>query len=472
MIDFTFKAVLVLVMALHIFNTPYTKVEESFNIQAVHDILYHGNNLSKYDHNEFPGVVPRSFVGPLALSAFCYPAVMIINYLNFPKLYSQFVCRFVLGFVVCLALLKLSKNLSKKKSNLFILFTVSQFHLMYYSSRTLPNIFALVIVLYAISSWLENKNTEFIWYSAFVIIIFRAELAMFLGVLLLVKLFERKIKFFQLIKHCLIAGPAALGLTVSVDSYFWQRWLWPEGEVFYYNTLLNKSSNWGTEPFLWYFYSAIPRSLLLTYGFLPLFIATNLPNNLKQLFYAALMYVFMYSFLPHKESRFIIYVYPVFNMVAADVASNLMHSRIASYYRKLSIFFMCCLVVGNFCLTMVFSIVSSFNYPGGDAFRKFHIINQNKDNLFVHITNAAAQTGVTRFGELFTTWKYSKDEQFDWFKRNNSNYSFTHVIIESPCNRDNHSIQAVIYSYKKLSLSKSFPFLSILLDSSLCILET
>lgn len=88
---------MLLVVAAHVVLAPFTKVEESFNIQASHDVLYNRARLHEYDHHEFPGVVPRTFVGAVALLAASSPVVALLHALHFPKLVSQHVVRLVLG---------------------------------------------------------------------------------------------------------------------------------------------------------------------------------------------------------------------------------------------------------------------------------------------------------------------------------------------------------------------------------------
>lgn len=82
-LDRALQLCLVSLIGVHLVASPYTKVEESFNIQATHDILTYGmpwknanqTISTRYDHVDFPGSVPRTFVGALVLAGISGPFV-------------------------------------------------------------------------------------------------------------------------------------------------------------------------------------------------------------------------------------------------------------------------------------------------------------------------------------------------------------------------------------------------------------
>ncbi|KAJ8963153.1 hypothetical protein NQ318_018618 [Aromia moschata] len=296
--------IMFIIAAAHLVYCPFTKVEESFNIQAMHDILYHRLNLSQYDHHDFPGVVPRTFIGPLFISLLAAPFVAFMEFLNVNKFWTQYLVRTILASCVVGSFHILSKTLEKQFGTRWlqwlIAITVTQSHFMFYLSRPLPNILALPLVLLALDGWLRNDHKYFVLFSGAAIIIFRVELALFLGILLLYDLYYKRITLKRLVQIAIPGGIAFLMLSVVVDSIFWNRPLWPEGE---------------TSPFLWYFYSAIPRGMAASVFLVP--IGLLFDERVRKLAVPALLFVFLYSFLPHKELRFIIYVFPFLNAAAA-----------------------------------------------------------------------------------------------------------------------------------------------------------
>lgn len=77
---------------------------------------------------------------------------------------------------------------------------------------------------------------------------------------------------------------------------------------------------YGTQPFLWYFYSVAPRLLLSSIVFVFL-----RPKQFANKYAAvAFLYVLAYSWLPHKELRFVIYSLPLVNICVADGITQLL----------------------------------------------------------------------------------------------------------------------------------------------------
>ncbi|XP_025990233.2 probable Dol-P-Man:Man(7)GlcNAc(2)-PP-Dol alpha-1,6-mannosyltransferase [Solenopsis invicta] len=423
---------IILVSLLHLLYCPFTKVEESFNLQAMHDILYHGFNLTEYDHHEFPGVVPRSFLGPIIVSGLASPLVACINYLKLNKFFAQYVVRATLGLLVIITFKLYRHGLERifglQLTKWFVMITVTQYHFMYYLSRPLPNIMAIPLVLLALFGWLRQSHVLFIWSSAAAIIIFRAELAILLGLFLLYDVASKKLSVQRLLKIAVPAGVLFLALTIATDSIFWRRLVWPEGEVFYFNTILNKSSEWGTSPFLWYFYSALPRGLALSYFLVPFGMWWD--ARVRVFTVPAIIFVVLFSFLPHKELRFIIYVFPLLNVGAAAACHRIWENRAKSMWRG----FLAMMISSHLVLNAVFSMfllcVAGSNYPGGLAIAKLHRLERDSvEPVRVHIDVLTAQTGVSRFTQTNASWIYSKQENLTI--DDPEILQFTHLLIEA-----------------------------------------
>lgn len=80
----------------------------------------------------------------------------------------------------------------------------------------------------------------------------------------------------------------------------------------------------------------------------------------------------------------------------------------------------------NFCFTMFLLLVSSTNYPGGEAIQKLHSLD-NFSSQSVHISNLVAQTGFTRFYQK-NNWNYNKTEHLIYNK--DTILSFDYLLVE------------------------------------------
>jgi len=459
-----------IVVFLHLYFAPYTKVEESFNLQATHDILTYGlppslrNGsdflASRFDHVLFPGAVPRTFVGAATLAGLSQPVTGFARTL----LEKQMVVRGVLGFINVVCLLALNdavrKTFGRTAGTWFILFQTSQFHVMFYASRTLPNMFAFAFTTIALRSLMLSYAfpgpTSSPRYHRLVLflltlssIIFRAEIVVLLVTTTLTILYSSRTSYWNTItKQVIPAGLAGavigLALTVPIDSFFWQRLIWPEAHAFLFNTVEGHASDWGVSPWHFYFSSALPRLMLnpLTFGVcVPLAVfQPGLRKSSSGVLIPLLGFVALYSILPHKEARFIIYVVPGLTAVAAAGAQWIWLRRGKNLLYRLASLGLIASVAACYAASAAMLALSSANYPGGEAMTRLHDIvskgpssSMDSGLVRVHLDDLTCQTGATRFLQmpLNSGWAYDKTENQTLLHDPSFWQRFDYVLAES-----------------------------------------
>ncbi|KAI5867073.1 glycosyltransferase family 22 protein [Durotheca rogersii] len=410
-------------IVVHLLVAPYTKVEESFNIQAAHDILVYGTPTSdvyrrlssQYDHFDFPGAVPRTFVGPVLLAGISQPVIAVVGFQH-----AQLVVRGVLGLLNAAALLIFKSNVERafgrSAARWYALLQLSQFHIMFYASRTLPNMFAFGLTTLAFSQLIDRPETKSqvtryrvaIANLTIAAAVFRSELAILLATTTLYGLATSRISLGRVIPTFLVFFIMSLVLSLPIDSYFWQKPLWPELWGFYYNAILGSSSEWGVSPWHYYFTSAIPKILtnpLSTAALIPYALwNAGTRSQVRPLVVPSLLFVAIYSLQPHKEARFIFYVAPPLTATAALAANYVVARRAKSLIWALASAVIVGSVLISFALSTGMLIISSLNYPGGEALWELRNLVTSSSSpdlqiVMVHTDVLSCMTGVTLFGQ-------------------------------------------------------------------------
>lgn len=435
--------------------------------------------LASFLDLQYPGVVPRSFTGPCILASMCsvirIVLLPVVDLAQHPMM-MQFLARFCLLCIVALSWRRFAKALDKKSrgaGSWLLLTTACQFHMPFYASRMLPNVFALSVVLNSYADWLNGNISRAATLLVVATSIFRCDLLLLLGSVGLTWLITRKLSMRQALKIGIVTGGICLALTIPLDSILWQRPLWPEGEVFYYNAILGKSSNWGTSPWHWYYTSALPKSMLLTVMLVPFsflriveyFMALErrmrkspssgvdssqlLDKQWLVYLLPVLGFVTLYSFLAHKEVRFI---FPAIPMLNASAALGIRRFSILAFPAKgkeplliASLAFysgLSCLLI-TWVGSLLFVAVSRQNYPGGDALLRLSDDISNLQlppatDIHVYIDVASAMSGVSLFGQRAAD---ARTEEVNWifhksgFEKEHSLEAFnidsvTHILSE------------------------------------------
>lgn len=459
-----------IVMVAQVVLIPYYKEEESFYAESTFDLLFTSSNSNDWYHQSHVPV-PKTILGSMLISGTIYPLFWILQKLQsanwFGILNSESIClpmimlylvRIALGtwFIVASsffrrALEKQSELFGARVSKFVALLSLCQFHLLFNSSRTLSSTFNIIFVLFGLSSWLRRKYVNAFIHMIISFGIYRFDsLSFWIGILLSELYTLRYSQLKKLALYFVLLSITIIGSSIAIDSYWYNRLLWPEWESFIFNIWQGKSSLLGILPYCWYFTNAIPKLLTFTFPWIFLSLFTH-PKLSAKLLLPVMLCVSILSLIPHKEYDFIFPIIPILNTIAALSMNSLTRNqwRIFRFAFKALLLFT---FLSTICIGLFSMISSSWNYPVGEALNHLNQIVSSK-SLSISIEKQIVMSSACSYQKCHKNWSYGyHDKKIELLPSET-----THLLTEKP----------ELYSSKFTIIHQVLGFEKILIPSSI-----
>ncbi|KAJ1453415.1 Alg9-like mannosyltransferase family-domain-containing protein [Pelagophyceae sp. CCMP2097] len=499
------------VVLLHVVVCPFSKVEESFNTQAVHDAWVLGPaRWAEWDHHEFAGTVPRTFLGALPVAAVgavlhrffaaAAPAWRLARAVGCGDLLCRQVCaRWGLALLWLAGFARFRAAAADRFGGAvgawLAALTAAQFHAAFYASRLLPNSMAMPLVLGAHGEFLRGRRCAALGLLSLAVFALRcdvAALALPLGLIWCFAPWAPRLPLARAAAATIACALVAVAASTALDSALWAapgepvKWLWPEGAVLLYNNPVeNRSAAWGVSSWHWYASDALPRALSASAALAVAGAVVEPRRVALDLLLPAAASVALLSILPHKELRFIFPALPLFTLAAAvgaDRCCSASFGHARSRSPKARARYSAVLLVrlapwaclfATAATTSVFVRAARVNYAGGAALRALHAHFGDAPPARVHIDTLAAVSGASRFGEERRGQGWAYDKREDLLSRGDYD-AYDYRLAELPLQSDRDAsfdVVANVHAYAGVALERKWPFVVVKTRPQIAILR-
>ena len=290
--------------------------------------------------------------------------------------------------------------------------------------------------------------------SAFLIsvgIIARSEILVLAGWAVLVDFIlspSKKRYLSAIVPSVVVSAILSTAASVSIDTKMWNCPSLPELEGLLFNVVKGHASDWGVEP--WYYYwVSLPKLLLnplvpflaalsVVLAWKSSLFLSEIIGKLRYLIFVPLLYVGTFSILSHKEWRFIIYIIPLLTAAAAVSAAYVHTHRSKSLLFRLLHLTIVLSIPASLTASLAMGLISSMNYPGGMALDSLHTIC-NVSSVRVYLDVPSRMTGATLPLCTRHGWTYTKSENETELNSTaywqDVDFAIVGSLVEAPCKR-------------------------------------